>query len=145
MKIFLQCLSSDSKKTCEKIRIMQIERCALCDHEKYATALISPIRHILDVAEKYGFCAICAHINKISWVLDSWKPWNCVTLWLCCQKTFGSKEEEAIEICFWFLQNPTFSKYAGFPVHNLKSSKSSYAVFLPIFWCRKFQTCRESF
>ena len=52
---------------------MQIEICALCDHEKYATALISPIRHVSEVAEKYGFYAICAHIKKIIWFLDSWK------------------------------------------------------------------------
>ena len=115
---------------------MQIKRCALCDHEKCTTALISPIKHILEVAEKYGFCAICAHIQKSLWFLDSWKPWNCVTLWLCCQETFGSKWE-AHEICFWFLQNPTFSNYAGFHVQNLKSSKSSDVVFL--LWSRNFK------
>ena len=40
---------------------------------KSATALISPIRHILEVAEKYGLCAIYAHIRKILLFLDSWK------------------------------------------------------------------------
>ena len=39
--------------------------------------LISPIRHILQPAGKYGFRAICAHIKKISKNSNSLKQCQC--------------------------------------------------------------------
>ena len=53
--------------------------------------MISPIRHILEVVEKYEFCAICAHIKIILWFLDSWKQLNCVTLWVRSHETFEKR------------------------------------------------------
>ena len=50
-----------------------IETFAMSDDEKNITDLISHMRHYLQPAEKYGFCATCAHINIIIIYLDSFK------------------------------------------------------------------------
>ena len=39
--------------------------------------LVSPIRHFLQVPEKYEIHAICAQIKMIVLLLDSLKPYRC--------------------------------------------------------------------
>ena len=59
------------EKAASQIKHMRIlmprsKRCTSLDFEKYMLTWISPIRHILRSAGKYGFCAICPHIKIIS-------------------------------------------------------------------------------
>jgi len=70
VKLFLLWKSSNSNKACARILIMQIERWALLNNENFVLAWISPIRHISQTAEKYGFCAICPHIKKLLLFFD---------------------------------------------------------------------------
>ena len=79
MKLFLLWKSSNSNKAYARILIMQIKRWALLNNENFVLAWISPIRHISQTAEKYGFRAICPHIKKISWFLDSSEQYYFVT------------------------------------------------------------------
>ena len=86
VKLFLLWKSSNSNKACARILIMQIERWALLNNENFVLVWISPIRHISQTAEKYGFRAICPHIKKISWFLDSSEQWKCAQLPLKLQQ-----------------------------------------------------------
>ena len=107
--------------------------------------MISPIRHILQVPEKYQIHTKCAHIKKSEiQIFDQWKWFthrNLVTI---------TYLEGAIKATTFFFktQNSSIVQMCCNSRTNYKIAQKSYAVILGIIWFWKMKTfwkCCTSF
>ncbi len=80
---------------------MQIESWALSDDEKYTRTLITPIRHISELLEKYENCAICAHINVFYHIQNLESNLNLADLIVCNEEhLIWEIKSNFVKVCF---------------------------------------------
>ena len=101
--------------------------------------MISPIRHILQVSEKYEIHAICAHIKKLLSNSDFRCQWKWFTLPKMVTITYleGATKPPTF---FFKTQNSSNVQICNNSRTNYKMAQKSYAVIISVIWFWKIKT-----